>query len=93
METQERISSYADMEKQANGLATPPEITVGLENNNINEEGKFELDTEKGHIGEAGPRNKTGGPLQNYPPPFGALLYSVPSAWEFPSKSSNIEIL
>jgi hypothetical protein len=63
------MSSSADMEKQANGPATPPEITVGLENNNINEEGKLELDTEKGHIGEAGPKNKTG-PAPELPSAF-----------------------
>jgi hypothetical protein len=59
MECQERPFLSTDVKKQDNGQKTPPENIVVPENKKIDEEGKLEPDTEKGHNDEVGPEKKT----------------------------------
>jgi hypothetical protein len=59
MESQDRTSSFVDMEKQNNSQPIPPEDTVTSDNKNIDAQGKLEPDKEKEPADEAAPENKT----------------------------------
>jgi len=59
MEHQERTFLSTDVKKQDNGQKTPPENIIVPENKSIDEEGKLEPDTGKGHNDKVSLEKKT----------------------------------